>query len=97
MQCLAVPNSPSRSCSRKQRLGVDKMYSLLQPTSLKMKNGNRYHKTLGGRNAKYVVVGAFSRTHVCSLLILCKAAGQGKTTQSRDDPAINVPLKKKKD
>lgn len=54
------------------------MFSLLQPTSLKTKHVNRYHKILGGRNAKYVVVGAFSRTHVCLLLILCKAAGQGK-------------------
>lgn len=54
------------------------MFSLLQPTSLKTKHGNRYQKILGGRNAKYVAVGAFSRTHVCLLLILCKAAGQGK-------------------
>lgn len=62
-----------------------------------MKHANRYHKILGGRNAKYVVVGAFSRTHVRSLLIHCKAAGQGKTTQSRDVSVTNVPLKKKKD
>lgn len=62
-----------------------------------MKHANRYHKILGGRNAKYVVVGAFSRTHVHSLLIHCKAAGQGKTTQSRDVSVTNVPLKKKKD
>lgn len=74
---------------------MGKTYSLLQPMSLKMKHGNRHHKILGERNAKYVVVGDFSRTHVRSLLRLCKAAGQRKTTQSRDALAINVPLKKK--